>query len=65
MFSPGTRTRARGRRTYCTPNYLGGDVVADNNADDDLPDYKSDRCEPREGSHCCSSGDFSGEVGNH
>ena len=40
MFSPGTRIRARRRRTYCTPHYLGGDVVADNNADDDLPDYK-------------------------
>lgn len=40
MFIPRTRIRARRRHTYCTPHYLGGDVVADNNADDDLPDYK-------------------------
>ena len=33
MFIPRTRIRARRRHTYCTPHYLGGDVVADNNAD--------------------------------
>jgi hypothetical protein len=37
LLRPRVRIRAGKHHTYCAPHYLGGDVVADNNADDHLP----------------------------